>query len=430
MQTETNRTMTTVVSPINEFVTNCLGSIENLKALWNEPLHNATTVWPQTAINHMIWASLVGTGLDKRIRMLAKLHPAPTAVPEPTPWKANHICGAAIDRTCLSYSHAISINQLDESKKKDAINWLISNDEEADIAWNGLRKLRRLIKKNEGIQETELQELFSHPLLLTACQIGDVALINDINTLTEMAISVLLHTFADVPANQRHTEVGISDIIEMGHLRGEFLCHEPDLILGDTLIEIKTVKEPDITSTAKQLAHLVLQDRYDRYAIRNIACYFARQGVLISLPVSTFFPSVNNIKDIELLREQYRVIRGQIEERLLLIRSKGRGEINVVTAFLTHVLAHSADLIPFLESRFYNSNTKVRKMFRLYGLTNILDAVRGLPLAIRYNQPEWISSINEISEIFTEDRLTELIELVRSGPQINVDQVGAQASSV
>jgi hypothetical protein len=62
-----------------------------------------------------------------------------------------------------------------------------------------------------------------------------------------------------------------------------------DLVLGGTLVDIKTYLEPapPIGAFVDQLLGYVLCDVEDRFAIRSIGIYLAWQGELLHLPLNT-----------------------------------------------------------------------------------------------------------------------------------------------
>lgn len=98
-----------------------------------------------------------------------------------------------------------------------------------------------------------------------------------------------------------------------------------DLIIGQTLLEIKTVKYWKIESQSalRQLLGYVLLDYSDQYNIKRIGMYMARQGVTLRWDLETAIRSMSSGKSYNLneLRQQFREIA-----------QDGRGPIPVVDA--------------------------------------------------------------------------------------------------
>lgn len=369
-------------NPVGEFLTRCLGNAPTLQAKWTQAVKGARTVLPAPGHESKIY-SMIGTGLDRRIRMLFKMDPLPTAVPDPPPWHPLHLCGFPND------DHA----------ERHQFTW-----------WDGV----------------------VGPIQSCRTPI-DPDLLADIDRLTEMAVETLVPPFASLPHDQRHAHVRTTDMVEMGCVAGEYLLAEPDLICGDTLVEIKSFKRPGpVMPIAHQLARLVLQDRYDRYGIRRVAIYMARQGQLVHIPVFDLFVGVRDLDDLVVLRERYRRVRGEEEEYRLYARFsstvESRDEFAAVVAGLYyHVDRQVRRDLGIDENPCFPANVgyqfippgnlKVAKAaLRRFTMTDVADAVRGWRVAERYATYSWASSPLTLKQVLTKRRVRALSELVRNGP--------------
>lgn len=356
--------------PVEELLTACLGDAAALRAQWSKALQTAMTVLP--APRHKSWIySMIGTGFDHRVRMLFKMEALPAAVPEPPPWHPLHLCE---------------------------------------------------FPNNDHAERRQIFQSCRTPI--------EPDLLADIDRLTEMAIETLVPPFASLPLDQRHAAVRTTDMVEMGCVEGQFLLGMPDLICGSTLNEIKAVKNPgNVTPIARQLARLVLQDRYDRYGIRQVAVYLARQGVLVSIPAFDLFAEVHNFDDLVALRERYRIARCAEEELRLFeqISSsvKRRDEFAaLVAAFFSSVEGQvRRDLgLETLQQRADPDRIRPRDLrtakaaLKGFTMTDVMDALRGWRVAVRYGTYAWASSLLPLEELVTEERMPGLAELARTGP--------------
>ncbi|MGC8627250.1 MAG: hypothetical protein ACP5VR_06760 [Acidimicrobiales bacterium] len=135
-------------------------------------------------------------------------------------------------------------------------------------------------------------------------------LIAHLDALAELAETTLLPAFADVAPSQRHT--GLIELVGTACVRGAFALNYPDAILGDTMLEVKTgLYRSPVLKLRRQMALQVLLDLYDRYKVRYIAWYLARQGALIRAPLAELL--ITDQAPLEELRERYRRARAEFE---------------------------------------------------------------------------------------------------------------------
>ena len=327
---------------------------------WTTEVFEADTIWPGNTpgAEWRRWDGAVGTGLDNRVRSLVAIDPLPRTIPDPPPWHPSHICGLPVGSP-----HA----------------------------------------------------------LFSCSNATDPALLADLDALTTVALDVLLPPFAEVPLAHRHTRVFTGDLVEAGYVTGQFLPHMPDFVLGDTLIEMRTQRKPNCFEVGRQLAHLVLQDRYDRYGIRKGAVYLARQGVLVRLPVLEFFRNTDDFNDLEILRERYRQARGQLEQTWLVDR-RGLEPAEAIVEFYSIVSAQ----VDLAAGRHGSPTTKrggwpepvrtARTALERFPLVDVLDAIRGWRVAVTYGITTWAEPMTNLGELLDPGHVVELSELTRSGP--------------
>ena len=95
---------------------------------------------------------------------------------------------------------------------------------------------------------------------------------------------------------------------------------DADLIIGQTLLEIKTVKYWMIESQSalRQLLGYVLLDYSDEYKIKRIGMYMTRQGVMLRWDLDTLIRSMSSGKSdsLEELRHQFREIAQDEQSRI------------------------------------------------------------------------------------------------------------------
>ena len=145
-------------------------------------------------------------------------------------------------------------------------------------------------------------------------------LIAHLDALAELAETTLLPAFADIPPSQRYT--GLVELVGTACVRGVFALNYPDAILGDTMLEVKTgVYRSPVRELRRQMALQVLLDLYDRYKVRYIAWYLAKQGALIRAPLAELL--ITDQVPLEELRERYRQARAEFEFNWLT-RLQGR----------------------------------------------------------------------------------------------------------
>lgn len=151
----------------------------------------------------------------------------------------------------------------------------------------------------------------------------------DLEHLTDLAVKVLIPMFNGVPLDSRHTQVDTLDLVELGCVEGLMALAMPDLILGDTLVEIKCCKQPEkiLKPTMVQIAKMILLDRFDHYGLRNIAVYLARQGIVVTLPVHALFDNMSSAEDLVGLREAYRIARDRETETWMINRLAPEGNV-------------------------------------------------------------------------------------------------------
>ena len=327
---------------------------------WTTKVFAADIVWPGSApgAEWRRWDGAVGAGLDNRVRSLVAIDPLPRTIPDPPPWHPSHICGLPIGSP-----HAV----------------------------------------------------------FSCSNATDPALLADLDALTTVALDVLLPPFAEVPLEQRHTRVFTGDLVEAGYVTGQFLPHMPDFVLGDTLVEMKMQRKPNCFEVGRQLAHLVLQDRYDRYGIRKGAVYLARQGVLVELPVLEFFRDTRDFSDLESLRERYRRARGQLEQAWL-VDCRRLAPAEAIVEFYSIVSAQ----VDIAGGRGGSPTTKkagapepvraARSALERFPLVDVLDAIRGWRVAVIYKMTTWAGPVTELSELLAPKHLIELAQITRSGP--------------
>ncbi len=106
---------------------------------------------------------------------------------------------------------------------------------------------------------------------------------------------------------------------------------DADLIIGQTLLEIKTVKYWKIQSQSalRQLLGYVLLDYSDQYKIKRIGMYMARQGVMLRWDLDTAIRSMSSGKSgsLDELRHQFREIAQEERGRIpALMTSNGDRE--------------------------------------------------------------------------------------------------------
>jgi hypothetical protein len=95
-----------------------------------------------------------------------------------------------------------------------------------------------------------------------------------------------------------------------------FVAHwaDGDLLVGDTLIDVKTVTHArNQTRTASWLHQLLAYtwlDGPDRYRIRRVGLYFARHGVLLIWPITEFTHTLLDTTDPDTVASAYREFRG------------------------------------------------------------------------------------------------------------------------
>jgi hypothetical protein len=185
---------------------------------------------------------------------------------------------------------------------------------------------------------------------------------------------------------------------------------------------VKTQKKPNCLEVGRQLAHLVLQDRYDRYGIRNGAVYLARQGVLVDLPVLEFFRQTNDLSDLESLRERYRRARGQLEQTWLVDR-RGLGPAEAIVEFYSIV---STEVDPAAGRRGWPTTRKgapaepvrtARRALERFPLVDILDAIRGWRVAVIYKLTTWAGPMTGLNDLLAPKHIIELRNLLAVGPR-------------
>ena len=134
----------------------------------------------------------------------------------------------------------------------------------------------------------------------------DPDLLADLDRMTEIAIHRLLGEFRDVPKERRRGDRRVITTMIGPRWRGRgFGLREPDLIFGETLVELKTSAEP-LDPVEYQLAALVLQDHRDRLGIREVAVYWARYGVLVRCSVFDLLPAAKDLAGLQRLRRRHR----------------------------------------------------------------------------------------------------------------------------
>ncbi len=345
--------------PVTTLFEECI-DLSRFREVWTAETHTAETVWPSTApdADWRRWAGAVGAGFDNRLRLLVGIDPLPRSIPEPPPWHRSHICGLP-----TGGPHGV----------------------------------------------------------FSCTGATDPALLADLDKLTELAVDVLLSPFANVPLDRRHARVYTLDVVETGYLTGQFLLHTPDLILGDTVIAMKAQKKPSCLEVGRQLADLVLQDRYDRYKVANAAAYLARQARLVELPVLELFSDTNSLADLEVLRERYREARGRREQSWLVDRV-GLEPAQAVVEFFA-VVSGQVDLTIDREgppgTRLTGSSDSVRTArtaLKSFPLVDVLDAIRGWRVAAIYKTASWAKSVTGLCDLLEPERVVELSELTRRGP--------------
>ncbi len=81
---------------------------------------------------------------------------------------------------------------------------------------------------------------------------------------------------------------------------------EGDLILDDTLLEVKATSSSDLNSPiVRQVLGYLLADSNDTYGIRRVGWYFARSGSLWVLPVEEFLSSMGGPSDLVVARRRF-----------------------------------------------------------------------------------------------------------------------------
>ena len=90
-----------------------------------------------------------------------------------------------------------------------------------------------------------------------------------------------------------------------------------DLIVGDTLVEIKSSKSPTLRrETMCQLAAYALLDYDDEYRIRNVGVYMARYGTTVSWPVNEYLSKLTGdaAATLEDERRRFEAVIGRDDE--------------------------------------------------------------------------------------------------------------------
>jgi hypothetical protein len=139
-------------------------------------------------------------------------------------------------------------------------------------------------------------------------------LLAHLEALVKMAESLLFPSFADIAPELRHT--WFPSLIGTVCVVGAYSLNYPDSILGDTMLEIKTglYRSPQL-GLRRQTALQVLLDLYDRYKVRHVAWYLARQGILVKAPLSELLIVDQVPGGLPALRERCRKARSAFERR-------------------------------------------------------------------------------------------------------------------
>lgn len=331
---------------------------------------------------------LIGSCVDWRIRALLELDPLPTTMPDPPLWHPRQL-----SRRLLGAHPSYAIY---------------------------------------GTAQPSCREPIPEELL------------RDADTLTQRAIHTLLPTFAAVLPEQRYTQLWVEDLAESGFLGAA----RPDLICGSMAVEIKAfTRQQSITRVLEQLGHVVLQDRYDLYGIREVAIYLARQGALLRMPVFELFMRTSDLAALRRLREQYRQAARNDEIAWLCecmgYSQPGRHEQSrMIMLFFKFVrrevvvggdTKHPSKSVVRECTPSRNDVRVAEAALTSHTLEEIFDAILGWRVAMRYgiveladptkqrykpDSPLELSSISQvkIDDILTRDRIPELIHLVQHGP--------------
>lgn len=232
-----------------------LADLRPARARWQGALSDPDPL-PRSP-EHSSWTKrALGTGLDRRVKLLFALDPIPPSVPERPPW-------CRYDLFALRWDHG---NGNDEPpSEEDYEQWAAgASERQADAE-------RRAERHGFG-------KLAQHdPMAPTLGAPVPRTMIVELDALTELAHQRLVLPRAHLPLERRQPLL----IIEGGH-RYWHTLDGVDLVLDRRLCEIKTL---DTTTLQRrdmaQLVRNLLYDPDDHYDASALGIYEARRGVLV-----------------------------------------------------------------------------------------------------------------------------------------------------
>lgn len=240
-----------------------------------------------------------------------------------------------------------------------------------------------------------------------------------IDRLTSLASDKLVGWMANIPLDQRLMGIDTTDLCEVGCLEGFFNLGMPDLIVGENLVEIKCSQDVKLPlSWVRQIAFYVLMDRYDKYKIRKVAWYLGWHGVIVSWSVNQLL-NVTDMHDLTALRESFRRVRGDEEERILSARLDG-DSLAIAGALYTRVHQQiikrsrprgsvSRWTTPSPDDKcFANKMTNDQS-----ALTDALDAIRGWRLACDWSVDLPVDVNTSLDALLDHNLMGRLCSLVR-----------------
>lgn len=162
-----------------------------------------------------------------------------------------------------------------------------------------------LLALYEQLYRAPAEHLTNHPLVLAGsdAQLDDHYELIDNRLVVDVAqLTALLRESQPDLLTARHV-VSNPTFERSADLGGA----DADLVLGDMLVELKTVKRAVLDKvTVWQLLGYLLADTTDRYAVRRVGWYFSRQGCLWSMPVDELLERLHGAPaDLGVVRAEF-----------------------------------------------------------------------------------------------------------------------------
>jgi hypothetical protein len=141
--------------------------------------------------------------------------------------------------------------------------------------------------------------------------IGQLLALADESVITELvALSTRAHTSGAL-TQLRHLARNPAAGEPLGIAGPVFVPHwaDGDLVIGETLIDVKTIASVRDTHRITQWLHQLLGyawlDGHDRYGIHDVGLYLARHGVLLTWPLQRFAHTLTGTTDpVDLARNR------------------------------------------------------------------------------------------------------------------------------